>query len=243
MKALSVLFFSLIISQMALAQSQSKNKPNAATLEVTGNGEVKTQPDQTVLYVQAWNENEVPGKAAEAVTKKVDDMVKKLNDAGFKRDEIKISQYSLQENTQWRNGEMIREGYRASQNLEITFASNRERMGKATKVISNFTEGISFSFSFSLSEKKQKEVREEAIRKAIQDAREKAAVIARSAGIQLGSIANIRYGNPENNYQPVYRSQMQEAAMMKSSDGGDFPATDIKDLKINDSVEIIWHIE
>ncbi|EMR02708.1 oxidative stress defense protein [Cesiribacter andamanensis AMV16] len=201
---------------------------------------MKVQPDQTTVLVQVASTNTEAGRAVQLVSEQVEQLLKKIQDAGFKPNEIKTSQFYMQENNEWRNDRMVRNGYTARQTLEITFALDAKRMTRLTNAFASTPEGVTFQFGFGLSDKLQQQVKEELIRKALQDAREKGAVIARSANIRLGSIRKIEYGRQGvQPYGPV--NMRADMAVMKQE--ASFPQTEIQEMELTDQILVIWTIE
>ena len=244
---LPIAFFALLgasftaIAQGTPATSQQIN-PNQGVLEVQGQGRMRVQPDQTIVMIQVQNNYPEAGRAVKAVTEQVEQLLKKLQEAGFKKDEIKTSQFYLTENNQWINDRMMRNGYTASQTLEVRFPLDQQRMTKLTNVFAGTQEGVAFNFSFGLSDKLRQQVKEELIRKALQDAREKASVIARSANIRLGSIRKIDYGAKGNMPYP-YAQERAESSVMAMDKGANFPQTAIQDIEMTDLILITWSLE
>ncbi|MBW3544611.1 MAG: SIMPL domain-containing protein [Bacteroidetes bacterium] len=221
-----------------ISSSARNNEPGL--LEVKGDGRLMVQPDQTIVLVQVQSSNSEAGRAVQVVTDRVEQLLRKLNDAGFRKDEIKTSQFFLSENNEWRDGNMIRNGYNASQTMEIKFGLDPRRMTRLTQVFADTQEGVTFQFSFGLSDKLRQQTKEELIRKALQDAREKASVIARSANIRLGSIRKIDYGRQNVvPYGPVMNVRT-EAMMDKQAE---FPQTEIQDMELTDEIVVIWTLE
>ena len=242
---LSTLAALLLSASAASAQSNPANtqqsNSNLGVLEVQGQGRMRVQPDQTVVNIQVQSTNTEAGRAVQQVSDKVEQLLKKLQDAGFKKEEIKTSHFSLNENNQWVNDRMVRQGYNASQMLEVKFPLDPKRMTKLTNVFSETQEGVTFHFSFGLSDKLRQQVKEELIRKALQDAREKAAVIARSANIRLGSIRKIDY-SPKG-FSPYGPMEMRSADMAVMEKQAQFPQTGIQDIEMTDQIMVIWSIE
>lgn len=225
------------------AQAQSTLPTTSAAkpglLEVQGVGTVRVQPDQTSVTVQVQNTNTEAGRAVQHVTEQVEKLLKKLQEAGFKKEEIKTSQFYLNENNEWREGRMFRNGYTANQTLEVKFPLDQKRMTKLTNVFADNQEGVTFQFAFGLSDKLRQQVKEDLIRKALQDARENASVIARSMNIRLGSINKIDYGQ-----QAAYPGpQMERAANMMMDKQAQFPQTDVQDIELSDQVVVVWYLE
>lgn len=239
---------SLFVLMTAVTSAQAQSPAPAAAvpaphgqLEVLGTGRTRVQPDQTMVFVQVQNTNTEAGRAVQLVTEQVERLLKKLQDAGFKKEEIKTSQFYLNENNEWRDGQMYRNGYTASQTLEVKFPLDQKRMTKLTNAFAETQEGVTFRFSFGLSDKLQQQVKEELIRKALQDARENAAVIARSMNIRLGSIHKIDYGRQQG--YPMPMAEMRSANMVMDKQAAQFPQTEVQDIELSDQVVVIWNLE
>ncbi|AHM59558.1 hypothetical protein D770_06475 [Flammeovirgaceae bacterium 311] len=238
---LAVAGFSYFASAQTNPQTPQPANANQSVLEVQGQGRMRVQPDQTLVMIQVQNTNTEAGRSVQVVTERVEQLLKKLQEAGFRKDEIKTSQFYLNENNEWRDGRMFRNGYTASQTMEVRFALDQQRMTKLTNVFAGTQEGVTFQFSFGLSDKLQQQVKEELIRKAIQDAREKASVIARSANIRLGAIRKIDYTQQTN--RPYEMAEARSANMMVQKQSADFPQTDIQDIEMTDQIMVIWSLE
>lgn len=242
-KAFILLF--LLMSLMVAGFSSNAQTPvpgNGATppvLEIQGTGRMKVHPDQTTVLVQVASTNTEAGRAVQLVSEQLEQLLKKIQQAGFEKNEIKTSQFYLQENNEWRDGRMFRNGYTARQTLEVTFALDPKRMTRLTNVFADTPEGVTFQFAFGLSDKLQQQVKEELIRRAMQDAREKGAVIARSANIRLGIIRRIEYGSQE--VRPYEQADMRANTMRQQE--AQFPQTDIQDMELSDQIRVVWTIE
>ncbi len=217
------------------------NTNGPGMMEVQGQGRMLVQPDQTLVLVQVQSASSEAGRAVQVVTERVEQLLKKLQDAGFKKEEIKTSQFFLNEQNEWRDGNMIRNGYLASQTMEIKFSLDPKRMTKLTSVFADTQDGVTFQFTFGLSEKLRQQVKEELIRKALQDARDKASVIARSANIRLGAIHKIDYGQQSHIPYPQMMNVRASEAMMDKQ--ANFPQTDIQDIELTDEIRVMWILE
>lgn len=241
------LLLSALVSTVGMATAQTtpttpqSGNQNQGMLEVQGTGRMRVQPDQTMVVVNVASANTEAGRAVQVVTDRVEQLLRKLQDAGFKKEEIKTSQFYLNENNEWRDGRMFRNGYTASQTMEIKFGLDAKRMTRLTTVFADTQEGVTFQFSFGMTDKLKQQVKEELIRESIQDAREKASVIARSANIRLGSIRKIDYGTqPAGPYGSMMEMRASGAMMDKQAQ---FPQTEIQDLELTDEIRVVWSLE
>lgn len=93
------------------------------------------------------------------------------------------------------------------------------------------------SFNGQFSSSKLQEGKDEVLVKAIEAAREKAEIIAKSAGVKLGGVRNINYGDHQVSTRSVNAFEMK--AMASDASMMDFPQT----VSVTATVNITFDIE
>ena len=81
-------------------------------------------------------------------------------------------------------------GYEFRHMLKIEFASDNERLGRILYVLAN-TDKITPEFRLSYTLKDTEKAKNDLLAKSVQDAREKAEVLAQAAGVSLMEMASI----------------------------------------------------
>ena len=240
---LFLLMLSFLAGSSLMAQENQTAGPAKASLKVVGTGEMKVVPDLAVMNMTVKATDMDFNKAVQKLNEKTDRLHKKLLSAGFKRDEIKTSQLNVQENGQWRDGNYIDSGFVASQSIELRFKRDQQRMARLMNAFSEEkgAEAL-FHFGFALSDEARQQAEEELIKKAIQDARKKGAVIANASGVKLGKVKNIIYGQPEIRPVPMYESAMADVHM-RSAKGQSMPDIEAREIEMQDTITIYWDIE
>lgn len=225
------LIFSLCIFSLAAAQ------PPVRTIEIKGTGSYTTNPDLGVLVIEVTAAQRTAGDAVKELNKKTGKLTGDLTALGFSQQEIKTGEYSVSKNTVWENNTQVDKGYVARQQLTVEFLSTKEKIGA---IISSFMQpnaGLQFSFRFTLSEKKEAEVRDELLRRAVADAQRRARVLTAASGEHLGRIIRMSYGTASP-VQPLY-SAMKSAAAFDAERSAGF---EVKDLVLTDEVTIAWEL-
>lgn len=225
------------------AQESLAAQAPKATLKITGTGEIKLAPDLAVVNMTVKTTDPYFNKAVQQLNEKTDRLNKKLLAAGFRREEIKTSQLNVQENGEWRDGNYINKGFVATQSIELRFKRDQQRMSKLMETFSEEkgAEAL-FHFGFTLSDQARQQAEEELIRKAIQDSRNKAAVIAKTSGVKLGKIRNIIYGQPDMRPMPMYEAAMMDQSMRSGKSQG-MPDIEVQEIQMQDTITIYWDIE
>jgi hypothetical protein len=212
----------------------ASEQQNAHVITVTGAGEMTVAPD--VAYVnlgvqtQAETANEAQAANAETFAK-----LEKLIYDTYKLDkkDVKTSGFSVQpQYTYAPDKEPQIKGYQAMQMLQVTYrdlAKLGTFLDDASKAGANKIDGVQFSTE------KSREYELQVIQKAMDNAKEKAQVIARYAGRQLGDIISVTQGGGSG--APVAYASI-EKAMARSAASDAATSITPGELKITTNVTV-----
>jgi uncharacterized protein len=195
----------ILLAVPALAQTASP-----AMISVTGEASVSVPPDLAEIDGGFTSEAKTAREASDATNTAMGKVLLALKAAGVDEKDVQTSRLSLQPQTQSalnRNGPPSIVGYRASNHVTI-------RLHDVTKVASivdilvgagaNDIGGINFMVSSA------SKLLDEAREHAMADARRKAEIYAKAAGVTLGAPLNISEGSAS---MPMFRSKMALAPM------------------------------
>lgn len=209
----------------------------AREITVVGKGTVTLPPDKMKMMfrVSAVNQDIVSAKSLFA--ERTASLAATLAEVGIETNEILTSGLNLDTVKEWENGKMVFRGYSFSEWYTFVAPLDRARLERLyTSLVDCKTiEELNLSFElFDTDAPKQ-----EAIARAVKDARAKAEAIARTAGVRLGKIDEIVYGcEGDNRY---------ERGLMKTNlavaDGASMTVGELHKIEISDSVRIRWNIK
>ena len=195
----------MLLATPALAQTE-----RPAMLSVTGEATVSVPPDLAEIDGGFTSEAKTAREASDASNTAMGKVLLALKAAGIEEKDIQTSRLSLQPQTQNapnRSGPPSIVGYRASNHVTI-------RLRDVTKVASvidmlvgagaNDIGGINFMVSAA------SKLLDEAREQAFADARRKAEIYAKAAGVTLGAPLSISEGSAS---VPMFRSKMPMAPM------------------------------
>jgi uncharacterized protein YggE len=219
------------------AQDKSTSLP---TINAEGTGKMTVAPDWVTTYLTINSKGMDYNKVVQDLNNKASALEKQLIMAGFRKEDLKTTSYTINKNIVWDNNRNIDSGFIAQQSFVLEYPNNNQKIASFVKAISEGKSGASFNFGFGLSEKKNLEVTSELIRKAVTDATQKARILAEANGVKLKRIYRISYGKPEIP-QPI--PYQMDRAMMKSEGANEFTGFNVQDIKLTDSVNITWEIE
>lgn len=133
-------------------------------------------------------------------------------------------------------------GYKYRHILKIEFPSDNKRLGNILNLIVN-NAVVRPEFRFSFFVKDVEVSKNELLAKAVSDAKEKAEVLSKAAGVNLKEIASIDYSWGEIDFEvrPVENYKM----MALPDEAEDSYEMDIEpdDIDMSDTVTVVWNVE
>jgi uncharacterized protein YggE len=176
---------------MAAAMAQEEGKLLAPSITVSGQGEVKGQPDMAQISVGVVTEAKSAAEAMEANNTAMHQLMASLKQEGIAEKDIQTANFSV--NPQYRQDELQRQarivGYQVENLVQINVRDLSKLGGLLEKLVqsgANRMHGINFQFS------DRKEILNRARRDALADARQAAQIYAEAAGVHLGDVLLIR---------------------------------------------------
>jgi len=210
-------------------------------LEVRGTGRVKAQPDVGVLNVSLTS-FDMDFKAAVAkLSADYDKMCQHLETRGFKKEEIKTASYGVHENKIYRRGTSYDSGFVGEHRFIVEFENSKAQLEKIIEAFTNSPVKAKFSLAFTLSDQKRKQLHDELLKKAIEDAKQNAVLIAGASGQQLGKIKTIQYGTADrfiNNFG--LQERVGVGYRTEVAEGLGF---EVREITLEDNVTVTYYIK
>jgi len=177
--------------------SQQKGEP----FVVDGEGKVFVTPDIAKVTVGVEQSGVSLSVVQDSVNTKSQALVDSLKNLGIDKSDIKTISYNLHPSYDYSAPTTRITGYRVSTNYEITikdFSKINDVIVTSTSSGANLIGSVSFEVNEETKQQKLQEARDS----AVEQAKQKASSLAKSAGITLGDVINIS----ENQVTPVYRT-------------------------------------
>lgn len=216
-------------------------------IRVTGKGQLKIKPDMTRITLElkgTYSEyNETLQKSAEE-TEILKDI---LSPFGFERADLKTLYFNVDTKYEtYRENDIYKQrftGYEFNHRLKLEFDSDNERLGKILYALANSSVKPEFRISYTIKDRES--AKNELLGKAVTDAKEKADVLSKAAGVTLKEIQSIDYswGEIDFEVQPMskaFADDMYVGAAPRSSYNLDIEPDDIE---VSDTVTVIWEIQ
>ena len=203
-------FVAPLMAAMLLATPALAEAERPAMISVTGEATVSVPPDLAEIDGGFTSEAKTAREASDANNAAMGKVLLALKAASIDPKDIQTSRLSLQpqtQNTPNRSGPPSIVGYRASNHVTIRLRDVTKVAGVIDMLVGAGANDIGgINFMVSAASKLLDEAREQ----AFADARRKAEIYARAAGVTLGTPLSISEGNAS---APVFRSKIPMAAM------------------------------
>ena len=183
-----------------------------SAISVTGEAQVSAPPDLAQLDAGVASDGKTAREAAEANNAAMSKVLAALKGAGLEDKDYQTSRLSLQpQYAPNRPGPSPIVGYRASNRVSIKLHD----VAKVASVIDTLvTAGANDVGNINFTVTQASKLLDDAREKAIADARRKAEIYAKAAGVTLGAPLSI---SEEGAPAPVFRGKMMAAAPMATS--------------------------
>jgi uncharacterized protein YggE len=197
----------------AAAQAPMGGQPSVPVIVTQGEATLKRAPDRAWLTVSTEARDIRPAEARRKNAEAMADVQKALGGAGIRADAIRTTGVSLTPEMDWNDGRSTLKGYVARNQIEVRV----DDLDTLSAVLdaANSPKGIALAINgprFDLKDSRQAE--SEALRAAVEDARERAQAIAAGAGRSLGAILRIddqQMGAMPKQPMPMMMAQRSQA--------------------------------
>lgn len=225
---------------------------NPSTVVITGTGKVSAVPDVSTISftIRSESKNEDTKTLQEEISKKADSVFAKLKELGIEEKDIKTTNYSV--NPRYGYQECLSSirpcdtsvviGYEANESVDVK-VRNTENVSKVLDILA--AEKITNVYGPNFTVDDIEAVRDSARDLAIQDAKDKAQVLAKSLGVKIKRI--VSYSDDAGSYAPypVYRDSMAYGVSSMKSERAAAPQANIQEgeQEIVSNVSITFQIE
>lgn len=200
----------LLVSQAGSAQ----NAPPPRTVNVSGQGEVRSEPDRALVTLGVEARRPKMEEARAEVGRTVDAVLKLTRDLKIDPQYVHATRITIQPEYNWNAAERERVllGYFVARQVQVELR-NLDQLGSLLERAVDL--GVNQVNDPQLDSSRKRELEREALAKAVEDARQNATVLAGAAGLKLGAARTISAQSVSPSPQPMYRMAMaaaQEAA-------------------------------
>jgi uncharacterized protein len=204
----------LVMTLAAVPATAQSAAPAVAprTISVSGQGEVRAEPDRALVTLGVEARSPRMETARGEVTKGINAILQLARDLGIDSNLVHATRVNIQPEYNWDNQSRERTliGYLVSRQVQVELR-NLDQL--STLIERAVDAGVNQVSDPQLDSSRKSELEREALAKAVEDARMNAEVIARAAGVRLGTARNISAQSVAAPQPVAYRmAAMAEAA-------------------------------
>ncbi|GAB3664001.1 hypothetical protein GCM10028791_39550 [Echinicola sediminis] len=218
-----------------MAQAQNNITPH--TIQVTGKSEILITPDEATVAILVQTKALKASDASAMLNKKsheLEQLVKKSRLTNFK---LSTSNYNVSINRIYQKGSSKDSGYVASQNLKITLNNPQKDLVQLIEQL-NKNEEITYHVAFQVSDEMQAAYEKQLLTEALNDAHEKAALIAETMELEKIKVYTINYTSTQGGFpRPM---QMEYMRAQKSMADAPSPVFSPEEQTLSDEVQVTF---
>lgn len=220
-----------------------KNQENVNTLSVQGYSEFDTAPDISEISFAIETENLDAKTAQEENRKTSNTVMQALTLVGVDKKDIETTYYNLQKIQEWdpKQRKSVDKGYRVTNTIKVTL-TDLDLVGDVLDAVIKSGVNRVNDVSFRLSDKKEAEVKAEALRLAAENARVKADSLALGTDVQIKGVRSVQ----EEWFDQYIQRNYAMKEMVVSTEGMDeaYPSTPIspEQVHIKVGVRVVFEI-
>ena len=197
---LSILSWNALKSRDYIGVSEEQRH----SIRIDGIGKAIGTPDIAKIQLGYKAEKKTVAEAQTDNTEKMNTIIEKLKkDFNIDKKDIQTSNYNINAQYDWNEGERTLRGYQVSQNLNIKIRD----LEKVSQILDAAgTAGLNQVGNLRFDIDNQEILKEEARTKALKNAKEKAEKLASELDVKLGRIISFNESGNQPMPSPIYRS-------------------------------------
>lgn len=207
------------------------------TIRVEGKGTFSQPPDMIKL---TFGVNEVSkdfSQAVEGCNSRVAMLKSAASKCNIDPSALKTVNFNVEEETEYKNDRRCRAGFRAGHYVLLLLKYEREAVGRFLSEVMSGTARPQVKIAFKTSDAEA--IKRKVLEAAVENATQRAQIIANSSGVKLGQIVNIEHGNAHLKVSTTACDFFLASETPELCTGPDFEPDNIK---VTDSVMVAWEI-
>jgi len=213
------------ITQPGIEEQETNLQSPKTTLTVVGYGLVRYSPDVVSVSFTMIGQGASAEEALTRCSEKTIAVINLLKSLGISEEDMKTSYFYVYPVYDWEAKPPKIIGYEAQYSLNVIvrdISTAGKVIDNAVKAGADRIDGI----TFTLSSGKENELKMEAVKAAVEDARAKASIIAKTLGLKILSIESISLSSTEAPTPiPIYKEQVTTAPIPILPSQGEITAT------------------
>lgn len=204
-------------------------------LRVYGEGHAQAEPDTATLSMDVTGKATDYATAVNLLNTATERLKNSLHASQLPMQSLKTSDFAVNTESKYENGQSIDIGYRASHRMSIVVNNDKQLLDQLIELLSQSQSNAEFQLSFSLKDAEL--LRQQALKNAVLAAQNNAHTIAATARVQLGEVQEIVYGD-NSNVSPRSYGGYAETTMMSAAKADINP----QDIQVHETVLMVFEL-
>lgn len=230
------LLFLLLVGMISFnLQAQTHER----TINVNGEAIIKVVPEQVNFTIPLNIIDSSYLGCSNSLSQTLNELQADLLTKGISEEKVHTAHFTISENMVYEDGKRVQKGYKGSVTVLVSDTYRKEFIHEVLESVGKLE--LSYVIDFSLTSEQKDTLRELAIRKAVEDAKQKATILAEASEVHLGEVSLIAYGDRTFMPGPLtpQRMEMTKADLQGSNELNLNPPL----ISLTKSVNIVWQIE
>ncbi len=218
------------------------------TIRVTGKGKISVTPDIVRLIITQSRVKPLYEDAIKESAVQKNELTEELSKLGFDKKDLKTLHFDVDTETEGyrdKNGDWQHRmvGYRFTHKMKLEFSVESNLLGRVLGLLAACTGNPEFSIQYTVSDPEA--AKNELLAKAVEDSEEKAFILSKAAGVELGEILTVDYswGEVELVSRPMNDEMFRGASLLNCCESNIDIDIEADDIDVTDSVTVIWGIK
>lgn len=213
---LSLFLLALIANySVAVYQKVQSSQKDKEIITLSATGEVDAKPDVALASISVMTEGKDPKAVQDANSAKINKVTQYLKDSGVNDDDIKTQNYNLYPRYDYPEGAQVLSGYTLYQTVVIKMRE-LEKVGDIMKGVVQSGANTIDSLNFIIDD--PNDIKQEARKLALENAKAKAQELAKVVGLSLGKVRSFSEG--ETGFPPPIYDYPYERSLNYGEGGG-----------------------
>ena len=218
--------------------SFSHAQESKGQIEVVGISLVKEIPEDVSISIPLTIIDSTYLNCSKRLNQLLSELQSDLKSKGLSEDFVHTNTYRIAENYEYIQGQRVKKGYKGAVNVSIRKKYEPELIDKFLQSANSLQ--FQYIIEFKLSEEQKDKMSDEAMVRAVEDAKSKAGVLAKASGVKINSIEKISYG--KSHFRPGPLAPAVEAIKSFDSSGANSLKLSPEETSVSQSVLIVWEI-
>lgn len=213
------------------------------TITVRGVGNISAKPDFIVIEMNIRGQSKNYSEALADASSAVEAVCNAAVSAGHSKDALKTINFGVSsEYDSVRNSkgtyQRVFVGYKCSYNTRLSFDFDRDMLERTLNAIAESKAEPELSIRFTVRDGSA--VKSALLEAAAENAREKAQILCRASGVELGRLLTVNYDWSEIDLISPTGYAIERASLKRSAAVPD--CIEPEDIKVRDTVAFVWEI-